>query len=106
MAGLGTVSSSPRSSDKNQARQTAEFQLKFIRSNWESFQKAARKKDINAVIDFEKMVENNEPFIGNQTSYIDALYEKCWKGIDSGRTDGKKFGSYSGMKHGKHVRII
>lgn len=101
---LGNINSSPQYSDKNQSRQTAEFQLKFIRDNWKAFCSVATKKDITAVIDFEKMVHEKEPFIGNQTSYIDSLYEKCWKGIDEGRT--KQFGSYSGMKYGKHVRLI
>lgn len=100
---VGSTNSSPQHSDKNQSRQTAEYQLKFIRDNWRAFCRVASKKDVIAVVDFERMVTEKEPFIGNQTSYIDSLYEKCWKGIDQGRT--KQFGSYSGMKFGKHVRI-
>lgn len=102
--GLGNTNSAPQHSDKNQAQNTAKFQLKFISDNWGAFCKVANKKDISATINFKQMVIDNEPFFGKQTSYIDGLYEKCWRGIDNSRSDNK-FGSYKGIKFGKHVRI-
>jgi hypothetical protein len=44
------------------------------------------------------MARNNEPFSDGQCSFIDDLYEKTMAGLG--------LPSYTGMKYGKHVRII
>lgn len=68
-------------SDKERSQNTARIQIQFISQNKKHLSKLRNsKKLIAAVEDFEAISKKNGSFTPNQMSYIDAIYEKVFKG--------------------------
>ena len=80
MALLNRLPASRFDKGKEQAQRSARANLEFILKASNSLLKVhGGRKYLEAA---KSMSRQAEPFTPNQMSYIEAIYEKCWKGAE------------------------